>query len=117
MPFRVCNNVVEQVHHDKKLDIIEKPQGPTPWVSGVVVVPKKDLKKKRVCVDMREANQTIKREWHGTPTLTDMVHTPNGAKVFGKLDLNQSCNQLELAPSPSTSQHSAHTWVCDSTRD
>ncbi len=52
----------------------------------------------RVCVDMRQANQAIKRERHVTPTIKEIIGDLNGAKVFSKLDLNQGYNQLELAP-------------------
>jgi DNA-binding HxlR family transcriptional regulator len=42
-------------------DVIEKVQGPTPWVSHLVVVPKanSDI---RICVDMRCANKAVQRE-------------------------------------------------------
>ena len=52
----------------------------------------------RVCVDMRQANQAIKRERHMTPTIKEIIGDLHGAKVFSKLDLNQGYNQLELAP-------------------
>ena len=54
-------------------DIIEKVEGPTPWVSPVVIVPKhNDPNDIRLCVDMREANTAIERERHITPTLDDI---------------------------------------------
>ena len=53
----------------------------------------------RVCVDMRQANQAIKRERHITPTINGLVNDLNGAAVLSKLDLNQGYNQLELEPS------------------
>ena len=51
-----------------------------------------------VCVDMRQANQAIKRERHVTPTIKEIIADLNGAKVFSKLGLKQRYNQLELAP-------------------
>ena len=46
-------------------DIIEPADGPTPWVSPVVLVPKpKQPGGVRLCVDMREANKAITRERH-----------------------------------------------------
>ena len=80
---------------DEALGVIQRPTGPTPWVSPVVCVPKKSGKM-RVCVDMRSANKAIKRERHGTPTINELMNDLNGATVFSKLDLNQGYNQLEL---------------------
>ena len=47
----------------EELDIIEQVDGPTTWISPIVVVPKKsgDV---RISVDMREVNKAIKREKH-----------------------------------------------------
>jgi len=44
----------------EELDIIERAEGPTSWVSPIVVAPKKTGI--RICVDMRAANQVIERE-------------------------------------------------------
>ena len=79
--------------------MIERIEGPTPWVSPIVVAPKpKSPVKVRVCVDMRQANKAVKNERHVTPTVKEMIGDLNGARVFSKLDLNQGYNQLELAP-------------------
>lgn len=97
IPFHVRKQVEEQIRRDKELGVIEKAEGPTPWVSPIVVVPKpKSPDKVRVCVDMRSANKAIKRERHATPTLDELKTMLSGAKVFSKLDLNQGYNQLEL---------------------
>ena len=77
---------------NEELGVIEKTEGPTPWVSPVVVVPKKEGKV-RVCIDMRQVNKAIKRERHVTPTISEIVNDLNGAKIFSKLDLNQGYNQ------------------------
>ncbi len=68
---------------------------PTPWVSPVVVVPKKDGEV-RLCVDMRQANSAINRVRHPIPTVDDVRLELNGAKWFSKLDLSQAYHQLEL---------------------
>ena len=51
----------------------------------------------RLCVDMRMPNCAIKREHHPTPTVDDLIHAMNGAKVFSKLDLRSGYHQLILA--------------------
>ena len=77
--------------------MIEKADGPTPWVSPIVVVPKKGQNKIRICIDLRAANKAIKRKRHPPPTLNELRTILSGANVFSKLDLNQGDYQLELA--------------------
>jgi hypothetical protein len=43
------------------MDVIEKVEGPTPWVTPLVVVPKTSGNV-RLCVDMRQANKAVQRE-------------------------------------------------------
>lgn len=76
-------------------DIIEAVEGPTPWVSPVVVVPKPsgDI---RLCVDMRRANASVIRERHPIPTVDEILYNLNGSSVFSKLDLNLGFHQIEL---------------------
>lgn len=70
---------------------------PTPWVSPIVVTPKANRPDDiRICGDMRQPNKAIKRERHLTPTVDDIIHDINGAKLFSKLDLNKGYHQIEL---------------------
>ena len=97
IPFHLRKQVEAQLRSDIEHGVIEKVEGATPWVSPIVVVPKpKSPGDVRVCVDMRRANTAICRERHLTPTINDIIHDLNGAKVFSKLDLNQGYNQIEL---------------------
>ena len=99
VPFHVRKQLEEQLRRDEELGVVERIEGPTPWVSPIVVAPKpKSPGKIRVCVVMRQVNKEIKRERHVTPAIKEMIGGLNGAKVFTKLDLNQGYNQLELAP-------------------
>lgn len=76
----------------QKLEIIESAEGPTSWVSPIVVAPKKTGI--RICVNMRAANQDKERERHAVPTVQDLVDL-NGT-VFRKIALNQGYHRLEL---------------------
>ena len=92
IPFHVRKQLEEQLEKDEQQGVIECVDGPTPWVSPVVVAPKpKQPGKIRMCVDMRRAN-------HITPTVREIIGDLNGARIFNKLDLNQGKNQLELTP-------------------
>ena len=94
IPFHVRKDVEVAKAQLEADDIIEKADGPTPWVSPLVVVPKKF----RLCIDMREANKAIQREKHVMPTIDDLIADLNGAQVFSTLDLAQGCQQYELDP-------------------
>ena len=67
--------------------IIEDVKGPTPWISPLVVVPRKNGGNVCLCVDMQHANAAIERERHSNPTVDDSIHALNGATCFSKLDL------------------------------
>ena len=77
--------------------IIEKVEGPTPWVSPLVIIPKKNGEV-HLCTDMRRASKAINRERHPSRTVDDLVHNLNGATVFTKLDLRQGYHQVPLSP-------------------
>ena len=89
---------------DKKLeellstDVIEETDGPTPWVSPVVIALKKngDI---RLCVDLRRVNEAIIGEWHPLPTKDEILHEANGSTVFSKIDLRWGFHQVELEKS------------------
>jgi hypothetical protein len=97
IPFHVRKDVEQELKRLEQLDIIEAVDGPTPWVSPIVVVPKKSGEI-RICVDMREANKAIGREKHLMPTLDDLIADLNGAAGFSTLDLASGYHQLTLAP-------------------
>lgn len=45
---------------------------------------------------MRLPNKAIQRTRHITPTMDDIIHDLNGAKIFSKLDMNAGYHQIEL---------------------
>ena len=68
------------------LDIIERVDGPTDWVSPFVVAPKPKSKTNeiRICVDMRLPSKAFKRTRHIIPIIDDVIVDLNGARVFSK---------------------------------
>ena len=97
IPFHTRKKVEQELESLERHGIIEKVEGATPWVSPLVIIPKKNGDV-RICVDMRMANQAIKRERHPSPTVDDLIHKLNGATVFSKLDLRAGYHQLVLTP-------------------
>ena len=60
-------------------------EGPSNWVSPVIIVPKSD-NDIRLCVDMRRANTAISRVRYPIPTIDEILQDLNQSKVFSKLD-------------------------------
>jgi len=74
IPFHLRKKVEQEVLTLEQQNVIEKVDGPTPWVSPLVVIPKKNGDV-CLCVDMRMANKATKREYHTVPTVDDLIHT------------------------------------------
>ena len=98
VPFHQRKLVEAELKRLQDADIIEPVEGPTPWVSQLVVVEKPNKPGEiRLCVDMRSANKAIKRERHPMPTVEDLQFIFNGCTVFSRFDLISGYHQLELA--------------------
>ena len=71
-PFSVRSKLEEKIKELIELDIIEPLQEPTLWVNPIVVVPKSggDI---RLCIDMRRANEAIRRARHPIPTVERLL--------------------------------------------
>ena len=54
IPFHIRKDIEQELQRLEDLDIIEKVDGPTLWISPIVVVPKNNGET-HLCVDMREA--------------------------------------------------------------
>ena len=60
VPFAMMDKLEAHLNELVEQDIMEKVDGPTTWVSPVVIVLKSEGKI-RLCVDMRQANRAIQR--------------------------------------------------------
>jgi hypothetical protein len=99
IPFHIRNKVKNALEELEQEDVIDRvpDKQPTPWVSLIVAVPKKDGGVRAyasICVKLMPA--AIKRVRLPIPTVEDISLELNGAKYFSKLDLAQAYHQLEL---------------------
>ena len=78
LPFTVREAVEKKLQELESMDIIEKVENPSSWVSPLVVVPKNN-KEVRICVDMRRANEAVLREHFPIPTVDEILEDMNGA--------------------------------------
>ena len=94
-PFGLSAKIDQKLEELVNHDIIEPVEGPTPWVSPVVIVPKPsgDI---RLCIDMRRVNQAIVRKRHPIPTVDDVLYQLNGSTAFSTLDLKWGFRQIIL---------------------
>ena len=93
--FGLRDKIEQKLNELVDFDIIEPVEGPTPWVSPVVVVPK-PTGEIRLCVNMRKDNEAIVRERHPIPSVDDVLYHLNGSTMFSKLDLKWGFHQIEL---------------------
>ena len=66
--------------------IIVPVTSPTPWISSMVVVPKKNGTL-RICLDPKDINKAILREHYPLPMIEDIATRLHGAKLFTILNV------------------------------
>ena len=76
-------------------DIIAPVQQPTPWVSSMVAVPKKDGKL-CICLDPCDLNKAICREHYPLSTIEDIATRLHSAKVFTVLNVHKGFWHVDL---------------------
>ena len=95
IPFKMRSQVERKLKELEDQDVIERVKGPTPWVSAVVPIPKKDGDI-HICVDMCQANRAVQRERFPMPYIDLTLEQMNGTKVFSPLDLYSKFHQIPL---------------------
>lgn len=77
-------------------DIIEVKQGPSTWVSPLVIVGKASGEP-RICLDLRRVNEAVVREHFPMPVVDEYLARLGGGKMWSKLDIREAFHQVELA--------------------
>ena len=67
----------------------------SPWASPIVIVPKKN-NKKRICIDYRKINKVTEKDVYPLPVIDDILEMFNGAKWFSTLDLASGYWQVAM---------------------
>jgi hypothetical protein len=67
----------------------------SPWASPVVVVPKKNGKK-RFCIDFRKLNEVTEKDVYPLPVIDDLLDSFQGSKWFTCLDLASGYWQVAM---------------------
>ena len=78
-----------------RMGVITKVDGPTPWVSQIVITHKKSGEI-RICLDPHELNKVILREHYTLPILEDVLHELRSSHVFSKADLSSGYWHVRL---------------------
>ncbi|XP_029648387.1 uncharacterized protein K02A2.6-like [Octopus sinensis] len=88
-PRRVSLELKEKLKTEldrmEKKEIITKVTRPTDWVNSIVIKEKPNGTL-RICLDPRDLNKALKREYHPIPTLEEITPSLAGSKLFSKLD-------------------------------
>ena len=96
LPIAIRALVQEKLYEMEAEGIIAKVAEPTPWVSSMVVVRKKNGDV-RVCIDPRDLNKAGKRCHYSMPTMEEIVATLPRAKIFSVLDAKSGFWQVKLS--------------------
>ena len=86
---------------------------PTEWVSSLTY-PHKPDGSLHICLDPRDLNKTIIREYYKASTLDEIRHELSGTKVFSRLDVNDGFWSIHHDTSSSYlttfNTHKGHLW-------
>ena len=95
VPVAVKMQLQAELERKEGLDVIEKVEKPTPWVSSLVLV-KKSNGKLRLCLDPKPLNEALQRSQFRMPTLEDILPELSHAKVFSVADVKNGYWHIAL---------------------
>lgn len=87
VPLSLMPRLKETLEQLTKSGVISKVDRPTDWVSSLVLVEKKDGSL-RLCLDPKDLNRAIKREYYTAPTAEAISSKLSGMKVFTVIDMS-----------------------------
>lgn len=101
IPLAMEKVVENEIGRLLRLDIIEPVDEYSPVQSPIVLVEKKsvegEVKKYRLCIDLKAVNKHVLKETHPFPTWEQLTARLQGATVFSKMDLKDAFFHLKLS--------------------
>ena len=95
VPVTIRPKVKAELQRMERLGVIERVQEATDWVNSMVTVVKPNGKL-RICIDPRDLNKAIKREYYPMRIIEEIAsHMPN-AKLFSVLDASSGFWKVQL---------------------
>ena len=95
MPFALRHKLKAELERLVSLNIIEKVDHPTDWDNSIVL-PEKSDGSIRICLDPKDLNKAIKREFTQLPTPEDIMSMMAGETRFSKTDASSGYWQIAL---------------------
>ena len=95
VPVTIRPKVKAELQRMERLGVIERVQEATDWVNSMVTVVKPNGKL-RICIDPRDLNKAIKREYYPMRTIEEIASRMPNAKLFSVLDASSGFWQVQL---------------------
>ena len=98
IPFAYRDKLKAELDHLQAQGIVAPVTVPTDWCAPIVVAPKKNSDKIRLCIDLSRLNRYVKRERYQSVTPAQAVAdiASENAKIFTKLDALKGYHQCPL---------------------
>ena len=94
VPAAVPPKIQEELDRMEKLGVVVPTTTPTEWVSSLVTVVKPN--KIRLCIDPKDLNEAVKREYYPMKTVEDVLTRLPDAKILSTLDATSGLWQIPL---------------------
>ena len=94
VPVSLKDKIKDELDRMEQIGLIVRQTEPTDWVNSMVAVVKSN--KIRICIDPRDLNKAIQREYFPMMTIEEIVAGMPQAKVFSVLDATSGYWQVKL---------------------
>ena len=96
VPLPLKSKLKDELDLLEEQGIIAKQTKPTPWCAPIVVAPKKNSEKIRLCIDFTKLNKFVERERYMSNTPAEAVLEIKNSNFFSVFDAVKGYHQCEL---------------------